>query len=94
MVVGVCILELNIPMSTSLKDKRQVVRSITARLRKEYNISIAEVDRQNSRQVAVIAAVTVSSDARYAHGLLTRVARWVEETRLDCELLGYEIELI
>jgi hypothetical protein len=94
MVIAVCTIELDIPMSTSLKDKRQVLRSVTARLRNEFNVAVAEVDRQNSWQAAVIAAVTVSSDKDYAHGLLTRVVQWVETTRLDCELVHYEIELL
>lgn len=94
MVVGICIIDLDIPMSTSLKDKRQVIRSVSARLRKEFNVAVAEVDRQNARQTTVLAAVTVSSDRDYAHGLLTRVAQWVENTRLDCELVDYQIELI
>jgi uncharacterized protein YlxP (DUF503 family) len=94
MVIAVCTIELDIPMSTSLKDKRQVIRSVIARLRNEFNIAVAEVDQQNSRQVAVIAAVTVSSDQGYAHGLLTRVVQWIETNRLDCELVHYEIELL
>jgi len=94
MVIGVCTLELNIPMAFSLKDKRQVVKSVTARLRNEYNISVAEIGDQNVWNYAVIAIVAVSNDADYVHGLLTRVARWVENTRLDCELVDFQIELI
>ena len=94
MIIGVCTLELNIPMAASLKDKRQVIKSVMARLRKEFNIAVAEVDRQDSWGVAVIGVVTVASDRDYAHGLLTRVTQWVENTRLDCELVDYEIELI
>ncbi len=94
MVIGVCTLELDIPMASSLKDKRKVIKSIKARLRNEYNVAVAEVDRLDARQTAVIAAVTVNSDKDYAHGLLTRVAGWVANTRLDCVLVDYEIELI
>jgi uncharacterized protein YlxP (DUF503 family) len=93
-VIGVCTLELNISTAASLKDKRQVVKSIIARLRNEFNISVAEVDRLDSWQSAIVAAVTVSSDREYAHALMTRVALWVERHRLDCELVDYEIELI
>lgn len=93
-VIGICTLELNISTAASLKDKRQVVKSVIARLRNEFNISVAEVDRLDSWQSAVVAAVTVSSDREYAHGLMTRVALWVERQRLDCELVDYEIELI
>lgn len=94
MVIGVCTLHLNIPMAFSLKDKRQVVRSLTARLRNEFNISVAEVDGQTMWNESVIAVVTVSGSRDYAHGLLTRVAQWVENTRLDCELVEFEIEFI
>jgi len=94
MVIGVCTLELSIPTANSLKDKRSVVKSVAARLRNEFNIAVAEVDMLDSWRTATIAAVTVSSDKDYAHGLLTRVALWVERHRLDCELVDYEIELI
>jgi hypothetical protein len=94
MVIAICTLELNIPGAASLKDKRQIVKSVIARLRNEFNVSVAEVDRLDSWQTAVLAAVTVSSDREYAHGLMTRVALWVERTRLDCDLVDYEIELI
>lgn len=94
MVIGVCTIDLDIPMSASLKDKRQVIRSVTTRLRKRFNVAISEVERQDSRQTTVLAVVSVSSDRNYVHGLLTRVVRWLEETRLDCVLVDYYIELI
>ena len=94
MVIGVLTIHLNIPMAFSLKDKRQVVKSVTARLRNEYNVSVAEVGGQTVWNETVIAAVTVSSSRDYAHGLLTRVAQWVEHNRLDCELVDFEIEFI
>ncbi len=94
MVVGICTIELDIPMSNSLKDKRQVIRSTITRMRNKFNVAVAEIERQNARQTAVIGVVTVSSDRDYAHGLLTRVAQWVDETRLDCVLVDYEIEFV
>ena len=94
MVIGVCTIDLDIPMSTSLKDKRQVIRSVTARLRKEFNVAISEVERQDARQTTVLAMVSVSNDRDYVHGLLTRVIQWIEKTRLDCVLVDYYIELI
>lgn len=93
MIIGVCKIELDIP-ATSLKDKRRVIKSVIARLRNKFNISVAEVEHLDSWQSGIIAAVVVSNDHNYAHSLLTRVARWVEESRLDCELVDYEIELI
>lgn len=93
MIIAVCTIELDIP-AASLKDKRRVVKSVIARLRNEFNISVAEVDRLDAWQTAVIAAVAVSNDADYVHGLLTRVIQWIERSRLDCDLADYQIELI
>jgi len=94
MVIGACSLELYLPANGSLKGKRQVVKSLVARLRKEFNVSVAEVGAHDVWQTAVIGVVCVSNDPSYVHGLLTRVVRWVEENRLDCELVDYQIEII
>lgn len=94
MVIGVCTLELNIPAAASLKDKRQVVKSLIARLRNEFNVAVAEVDQLDSWQSAVVGVATVSNDPEYAHGLLNRVTVWVEQSRLDCDLVDFEIELL
>jgi uncharacterized protein YlxP (DUF503 family) len=94
MIIGVCTLELSIPSANSLKDKRSVIKSVIARIQNEFNVSVAEVDQLDLWRSAIVAVVTVSSDKDYAHGLLSRVALWVEHNRLDCELVDYEIELI
>ena len=59
--IGVLTLELRIDDSHSLKDKRQVVKSLKDRLRHKFNVSVAEIDYQDLWQRALIAAVTVSS---------------------------------
>lgn len=93
MVVGVCTLELEIPASHSLKDKRHVVKSITARVRRDFNVSIAEVDSLDNWQHAILGIVCVSSDANYARGLLEKVMDNIERSRLDAVILDYSIEL-
>jgi len=93
MVVGVCTLELEIPSSHSLKDKRHVVRSVIARVRQSFNISIAEVDSLDAWQHATIGIVCVSSDEKYAHGLLEKVIDNIERSRLDAVIADYSIEM-
>lgn len=94
MVIGACSLELHIPGNGSLKGKRQIIKSLVVRLRREFNVSVAEVGAQDMWQSAIIGVVCVSSDPNYAHGLLTRVAHWVDESRLDCDLIDYQIEIL
>ena len=94
MVIGIATIELHIPMNDSLKGKRSVIKPIIARLRSEYNVSVAEVDEQDSHRRAVIGVACISSDKDYAHGLLMKVVESVERWRLDAELVDYQIELI
>ncbi|MBV8446124.1 MAG: DUF503 domain-containing protein, partial [Candidatus Dormibacteraeota bacterium] len=60
MVVGTLLITLQVPDSGSLKEKRQVVRSLTARLRNTFNVAVAEVGDQNLWQSAVIGVACVS----------------------------------
>lgn len=94
MVIGVATIELRIPMNDSLKGKRSAIKPIIARLRNEYNVSVAEVDDQDNLRSAVVGVACISSDKDYAHGLLMKVVSSVERWRLDAELVDYEIELI
>lgn len=94
MVIGIATLELDLPMNGSLKGKRNVIKPLMNRLRKEFNVSVAEVDEQDRLRTAVIGIACVSSDANYAHGLLMKVVEAVDRWRLDAELVDYEIELI
>jgi uncharacterized protein YlxP (DUF503 family) len=94
MHVGVCTIDLRLPGNGSLKDKRRVVKSIVARVTRQFNVSVAEVDDQDVWQRAVLGVACVSASASYAHGQLERVVRWIENQRLDVELLDYEIEML
>ena len=93
MVVGVCTLELEIPSSQSLKDKRHVVKSVIARVRQSFNVSIAEVDQLDSWQYTTIGIVCVSADRAYAQGLLDKVIDSIERSRLDAVIADYSIEI-
>jgi uncharacterized protein len=89
--VGVLTLELRLENSFSLKDKRQVVRSLKDRLRRKFNVAIAEIDYQELWQRAALAAVTVSSDHSYAEKLLQSVEQEAASL-LGSELAGSSVE--
>lgn len=94
MVIGACRIELHLAENHSLKGKRQVVRSVTARLRNQFNLAVAEVEAQDVWQTAVLGVSCVSNDRRHAHQMLEQAVDFVVGLRLDAELQDYRIELI
>ena len=70
MVVGVCTVELFIPESQSLKDKRQVLLSLKDRLHGKFNLSVAEVEDQDLWQKAVLGMACVANDAGHVEQVL------------------------
>ncbi|MGQ9683497.1 MAG: DUF503 domain-containing protein [Anaerolineae bacterium] len=94
MAVGLCTIHLSLPESHSLKAKRGVLKSLLARLRHEFNVSVAEVGENDLWQSATIGVVAVSSDAAYVQGLLERTVHWIEVHRLDVTVEDYAIEML
>jgi uncharacterized protein YlxP (DUF503 family) len=93
MVIGTLSVTLQVPSSTSLKDKRQVVRSLTARLRQTFNVAVAEVGDQNLWQSAIIGIACVSDDARHADEMCQKVLNFVDGNA-EALVLGSRFELV
>ncbi|MBI2873858.1 MAG: DUF503 domain-containing protein [Firmicutes bacterium] len=93
MVIGLCRVSLSIPGSRTLKEKRRVLESLKVRLRKTFNISLAEVGRQEEWSRCDLAIVCVSSSRRYADGLLAKVINYLDEEG-ESTLLEYQTELL
>jgi uncharacterized protein len=73
MPIAYLILDLRIEGAHSLKDKRQVVRSLKDRLRNSFNISIAEIDVTDLWQRATLGVVSISPSRDYLEGLMRNV---------------------
>ena len=90
MPIAYCTLELYLPYSHSLKDKRAVLRKLQDRLRARSNFSIAEVEHQDLWQRAKLAAVTVGSDQRILERATQQFVREaeniLEELLVNCEV--------
>ena len=91
--IGVLTLEIHVEDSHSLKDKRQVVKSLKDRLRQRFNVSAAEIDFLDSWQSSVVAAVTVSRDQVHAQQVL-QAAEAFAASVLGGALTGSNIEWI
>ena len=94
MHVGVCRIRLRLPENLSLKGKRQVIKSITARVENRFNVCIAEVDDNDSWQLATLGLACVSNDKRHTNEVLSRAVAFVNEGRFEVEVLDYAIEIL
>jgi uncharacterized protein YlxP (DUF503 family) len=89
MVVGIVRFELHLPGAQSLKDKRQVVRSLKERLRERVHASVAEVEYQDLWQRAAIGFAVVSADGGQVRELL-QSARHIVDQYLQAQVLDWE----
>ncbi len=94
MNIGALRVRLRLPENGSLKGKRKVVRSISARVENKFNVAVAEVDDLDQWQLATLGFVCVSNDGRHANEMLSKLMNFIESISSDAELLDYEIEIL
>lgn len=93
MIVGAALIEMHVHGSQSLKAKRGVVRSITARLRNKFNVAVAEVGGQGTWQRVQLGLSGAGSDAKVVRRELCKAIDFVESLGL-AEVLQSEVEIL
>jgi uncharacterized protein YlxP (DUF503 family) len=92
MIVGSLRVRLLVRESRSLKHTRQVVRSIKDRLRNRYNVSVAEVEAQDHRQLAILGLAMVSNEGSHIRTVLAEIVQ-VLRSHPVAELIDYHLEV-
>lgn len=93
MHVGVVTVELEVTDAMTLKDKRQVMRSLLARIRNAFNVSAAEVGHLDAHTLATIGIAAVANEKAYVNGMLEKVVDLIErESRVV--LIDYSLEFV
>ena len=93
MVIGLLTLDLHFPGARSLKDKRQALRSLEARIRNHHNVSLAEVEHQDLWQRSRLAVVGVNTDHAHLEATLSSVAGEAATAR-DVLLVDQQVEFL
>jgi uncharacterized protein len=91
MPIGLLTLEIHIPDARSLKDKRQVLRSLKDSLRAHFNVAVAELDHQDLWQRSRVGVVSISSDSKRLEESIAAIAA-ASERLLGRDLVSQEIE--
>lgn len=84
-------LKFYIPQAGSLKDKRQICRSLISKVRNRFNASIAEVDTQDLHQTLTLGVAVVSGDGGHVKQMLDEIVRFMEGNT-EAELLAAEYQ--
>lgn len=92
MVIGVLELDLFIPEANSLKTKRQALRGLKDKIRRKFNVSVAETDNLDKWQRQTLAVACINSDRRFLNSVLSKIVDLVE-THRSVELLKHTIEM-
>lgn len=93
MPVGLLTLELHLPEAQSLKDKRQVVRSLKDRLRAHFNVAVAELDFEEVWQRSVVGVVTLSNAEQHVEESLQKVLAEADKI-LGPLLVAHAVDLL
>jgi hypothetical protein len=81
MTVGLLLLDCYISESQSLKDKRRILSSLSERLRRQFNIAIAEVEYQDQWQRAQLAIVLVNTNWRMLQSSMSKLTEYIDRDR-------------
>lgn len=83
---------LRAPWVHSLKEKRMIIRSLTARLRNKFNVSVSEIDEQDILQIIVIGVAAIVSHSAMADSIMEEISFFVEKNA-DAEIIREEREI-
>jgi hypothetical protein len=94
MPVGLLTLRLSLPGCVSLKDKRSRIKPLLARLHREFNLSVAELARQDVWDETIIGCAVLSSDAVHNQQMLQQIGPWIEHHWPDVSVMDEKQESI
>jgi uncharacterized protein YlxP (DUF503 family) len=90
--ITACVIEMIIPGSRSLKEKRGRLLPLLSQLKSRFGLAAAEIARQDRRDGARIACVAVSTESAQNERVLQSALRWIETDRPDVEIIDAQFE--
>jgi uncharacterized protein YlxP (DUF503 family) len=94
MPVGLLLITFHFPGCQSLKEKRSHIKPILARLQREFNLSVAELGRQDAWQYSEMGCALVANDAVFIRQVFQKVIRFANSTWPDVEITDEHIEFL
>jgi len=93
MIIGILKIDLYIPGASSLKEKRMVLKGLKDRVRRTFNVSIAELEYQDKWQRALLGIAAIGQDRQFVNSVLDKALDFMETFR-GAEISNHELEII
>ena len=91
--IGLLYVDLFIPDAQTLKDKRQVLKSLKDKVRHQFNVSVSELDGQDKWQVATLGFAMLGNDNRHIDSTLQHIVSLIESTH-QVEVTAQRLEFV
>lgn len=94
MAIGYLTLEIYLKHATSLKQKRSLLKPLITRLHRDFNVSVAEIDHQDTWHSSLLEVAIVNNDPTHAVQVLQTIPPFIARQFPEVEILAEKIELI
>jgi uncharacterized protein YlxP (DUF503 family) len=93
LIVGTVTIDLSLPGVNSLKEKRRRLKSLLARIRNKFNVSIAEIDYNDQLRAAQLGAAVVSNDSAFVDRMISKIVGIID-SEPEMILIDYRVEIL
>ena len=93
MIIGILSVSLHIPASQSLKDKRQVIKSLIEKTRNKFNVAMAEIGDHELWQKALFGVVCIANEKKFVNQILDQVLNFIRAIPV-IHLIDFQIEIL
>lgn len=93
MIIGVCTISLYLPTSSSLKAKRNILKSLKTRIKNNYNVSISEIEYHKLWKNTTLGLSCIGKDKKYIDNLFNKIIHFIDQEN-DFEIINAKINIL
>ncbi len=93
MLLGICTINLYLSDSHSLKDKRNVIKSIKSRIRNNFNVSVSEINNYDLWKKTTLGIACIGNEKKYINNILNEVIKFVENQN-KLQLINFKTTIL
>ena len=93
MLLGVCTINLYLPSSRSLKDKRSIIKSLKLRIKNNFNVSVSEINNYDLWKNATLGIACIGNEKKYLNGVLNEVIKFIENQN-KLQLINFKTTIL